>query len=66
MKDELNDTKIALIIKTALEFNATVIAQVGFIYGIDVKQSYRQKVADELSKLAVDYSKKIEDIVNII
>ena len=62
MRDELDDTKIALIIKAALEFNAAVITQVGFIYGADVKLSYRQSVAKTLNRLFVDYSEKIDNI----
>lgn len=60
---ELSDVRIMLIIKAALEFNASVVSHASFIYGQDFKPRVRQRASKELQRLAKDYGKKVQEIL---
>jgi len=61
--NELNDTQIALIIKNALEFNATIIASASMIYKQDLKQYSRQKAYNGFTKKSKQYAENIDKVL---
>lgn len=60
----LSDTQIALLIKNALEYNASIIAMASQIYRQDLKPSYRQRVARQIMKRAKIYGEDINKILD--
>lgn len=60
---ELTDMQVMLIIKAALEYNAEIVKHASFIYGQEIKQQYRKRLYADFTKLAKDYGKTIESIL---
>jgi len=60
---ELSDTQIALLIKTALDFNGSVIYLASSVYKQDLTQYSRQKLHKDLVNRSKNYT---EDITKIL
>lgn len=64
MKDELNKTQIAALIKLALEYNAAIISQASIIYGADLTGVNLKKAVNEFRRMSKDYQKNIETVIS--
>lgn len=62
-KFELNDTEIATIIKTALEYNASIIRYASFIYGQNPSPKTQRKWVKDFRNMDKEYSDKIKSII---
>lgn len=62
---ELNDTKIALLLKNALEYNAETVKTASFIYGQDIAPKQRRRLYKEFVKLQEKYDRRIKDALGI-
>lgn len=60
---ELNDVQIALIVKRALDYNASVLQYASFIYGQDAKPHIKKRWVQDLRKMGKEYSEDIQKIV---
>ena len=63
MKDELNKTQIAALIKLALEYNAAIIAQASIIYGAGLAPGGGKKAVKMFRQMGKDYQKNIETVI---
>lgn len=64
MDVELTDTQIALMIKAALEFNATVISNASFVYGQQFKPHTRKAFVKQFHTQCKEYQKQLERIID--
>ena len=62
---ELTDTQIALIIKAALEYNASIIAGASSIFKQDVTQKTRKRLKQDFLRIAKQYDKHILTILKM-
>ena len=61
-KNKLNDTQIALLIKLALEFNASIIANASVLYNQDYNKQSRDKIIDNFKNISDEYVVKIKEV----
>lgn len=64
MKPQLTDEKLAMIIKLALEYNASIIAQASFIYNRPLKERDLIRAYEEIRNTSKRYGKQLEIIIN--
>lgn len=64
-KVELTDVQIALLIKNALDYNASVVQFASFIYGQDAKVNVKKSWLKQLKDMAQDYQDKTKEVLKI-
>jgi hypothetical protein len=64
MNEQLNDTQIALVMKSALEYNANVVALSAHAMGNITNPKTSRQFKENLDKVGDEYAKKLKNILD--